>query len=283
MKPLAHDLIRHDTETILSTSLHEEAKIISTEAGRVTYEERSTEFKILQIRAKLYERLRNLEAKITQKIQTLKLKQKQLDLGQSQRSGKFWREHYIPEYDLVTIEDLEEYLYETYEYFDNQIAKLHKGMHHGSVNLVKERQLFKQIKQTREEAEETRADADPVEDCCRHIRDDVCLDTKKALKDHIKVISREIEKKRNWTYGRIGSDEVAVEKEITILEGKLENIKQMKVEEQRMIRNSTYGRIDSDKAATRKEITILKNKLKYFKQMVEASTPQLKTQEIDSW
>lgn len=75
-----------------------------------------------------------------------------------------------------------------------KITKLHKSIHHGSINLVKERQLFKQIKQTRE-AEKMRADS-PVKIRCWHIMCDVTLEPKEALKDHIEGIRSKTRKSR---------------------------------------------------------------------------------------
>ncbi|XP_017256199.1 uncharacterized protein LOC108225759 isoform X2 [Daucus carota subsp. sativus] len=67
-----------------------------------------------------------------------------------------------------------------------QAVKLHKGRHHGSNSLVKERQVLKKINQAREELEEMSGNS-PSEPVTRIYtwRGDI-LDTKEALTDYIK-------------------------------------------------------------------------------------------------
>ncbi|WOH04755.1 hypothetical protein DCAR_0624167 [Daucus carota subsp. sativus] len=114
-------------------------------------------------------------------------------------------------------------------------VKLHKGRHHGSNSLVKERQVLKKINQAREELEEMSGNS-PSEPVTRIYtwRGDI-LDTKEALTDYIKDTTREVEELRlkQMTYraydGGAELEKAATENQIRILERKLENIKQKKL------------------------------------------------------
>lgn len=69
----------------------------------------------------------------------------------------------------------------------NKIVKLHKGTHHGSINSVKERQLLKQIKQTRGEIQKINANV-PTEPTIRvRTYHGYVLDSKETIADYIKV------------------------------------------------------------------------------------------------
>ncbi|KAK1364265.1 hypothetical protein POM88_039826 [Heracleum sosnowskyi] len=222
MEPLGADLMQDQTQTVFSTGLQEAT---------------STEFKkIPKNRDKVLEKLEHHEWGIDEKLWHLRLELDGLDWEQIYEFRKFRDARYAVEWKLRNLEDIRKSLHETYEKFENQIAKLHKGIRHGSINLVKERQLLKQIKQTTGEAEAEKMR--PVQFSCIH-RSDVSLDTKQALKDHIEVISSEIQKHRlkrmrYRDYGRKESEKAAIRKKITMVTNKLENIKQMKVEASQM-------------------------------------------------
>ncbi|KAK1358906.1 hypothetical protein POM88_043380 [Heracleum sosnowskyi] len=101
---------------------------------------------------------------------------------------------------------------------------------------IKERQLLKKIDQAREEVEKISPNS-PSEPATRIYtwRGDI-LDTKEALTDYIKVTTRELKELRmkQVTYraydGRAELEKAVTEKEIRVLERKLENVKQKKVQ-----------------------------------------------------
>lgn len=72
-------------------------------------------------------------------------------------------------------------------YYVNKIVKLHKGTHHGSINLVKERELLKQIKQTREEIQKINANVSREPPIRVRTYPGYVLGSKKAITDYIKV------------------------------------------------------------------------------------------------
>ncbi|KAL8118979.1 uncharacterized protein LOC141723305 [Apium graveolens] len=188
-------------------------------------------FKNLEIREDVIDKLRKKESDTLEKIQNLYVSLNMLDRKFSRGYIKLQNLNYDIDWRLKELESLKLSLYDVYEKPIKQIVELQKGIRHGSTkDLVKERQLFKRIKQAREEA--IRLETNPTK---ISIRWGETLDTKEAVKELIEVRSNELEEMRIrrvkfWEHGRLDIKKAAIEKDIAILKTKLEDIRRMKVE-----------------------------------------------------
>ncbi|KAK1347081.1 hypothetical protein POM88_055106 [Heracleum sosnowskyi] len=241
-----------ETQSGLSNSVYEDGKPLRLYYQAI--EEKSNYFEIPES-SEAFRKLWQEELEIIQKLHKLKLNRVKLDHKKKCFStyteaaySRFNTRQKI-EWKVKEIEGLKQSLYELYvskrprqrkesdiSFLHEQVVKLHKGRQHGRNNLVKERQLLKKIDQAREEVEKISANS-PSEPATRIYtwRGDI-LDTKEALTDYIKVTTRELKELRmkQVTYraydGRAELEKAVTEKEIRILERKLENVKQKKVQ-----------------------------------------------------
>ncbi|KAK1364267.1 hypothetical protein POM88_039828 [Heracleum sosnowskyi] len=206
---------------------------LNTITGRaIDRKEPIKEFKNLEIRDDVIDKLGEKESDILDKIQDLYATQDMLERKFGDGCYKLNRLQRRIEWKLEEVEGLKQYLYELYEKPKIQIVKLHKAIHHhgSTMDLVKERQLFKQIKKARGEAIQVMMSPPKV-----RIRWGEIPDTKEDVKELIEVRLNEIEELRikrmkYWEHGRLDFKKAAIEKKIAILKSKLENIRQMKVE-----------------------------------------------------
>ncbi|KAL8097155.1 uncharacterized protein LOC141687434 [Apium graveolens] len=227
-------------------------------------EEKSNFFEIPES-SEAFRKLWQEELEIIKKLQMLKLNHVKLEQKKKCFStytraafplldGTCNRETYAPlntrqkiEWKVKEIEGLKQSLYELYvskrprqrkdsDLLHEKIVKLPRGRQHGSNNLAEEKQLLKKISQARGEKEKITANS-PSEPVTRIYsgRGDI-LDTKEALTEYIKVATKEVKELRmkQMTYkaydGRAELEKAVIEKEIRILERKLENVKQKKIQ-----------------------------------------------------
>ncbi|XP_074359282.1 uncharacterized protein LOC141698477 [Apium graveolens] len=261
MECFGNDQTGAKTETVLCNSTYEVTKPLRM--YYVEIEETSIEFKIPDL-PEVFRELWQEELEIIEKLRKLKVNQVRLDQKRkcfsrsatptslcchgAYTSNLLITRHKI-EWKLKEIERTKESLYTLYfsgKPFprkrsddkgsqNEQITKLRNGRHHGSKNLVEERQHLKKINHIREV--EKISGNHPTEPASRIYtwRGDV-LDTKKALTDYIKVTSREVQELRmkQMTYkahaDRAQLEKASTDKKIRILERRLDNIEQKKVQ-----------------------------------------------------